>query len=204
MRTMAMESTPGRQPGPPRCSPAANPGAARRAFLAGGVSAGVAIILGVGCASPQRTAAKKLLEAVAKSNRRQSTAMKRFTDIVSSHLQESGATTADDVATGLQKLKAETAAIREEASSWPVPETTEAESLLIACRRVFQEREKLLEGFEAPFLDTLRNQVLPPQQKVQKATRMFESMTGVDGGLVLDLRRAQRAYAGAMGVFSYE
>ena len=67
-----------------------------------------------------------------------------------------------------------------------------------------QARAQLLDDFSTPFLETLRNPVLQLPQKLKKAGKMFESMTGVDDALTLDLRRAQRTYAGAMGVFSYE
>jgi len=168
------------------------------------LAVGVATLLAAGCASQQRTGAKKLLEAIAKANRRQSIARKNFTDIVSSRLQESSATTDDDVAAGLEKLKAETRTIREESEAWPVPKATEADSLILVCQRVFKARAKLFDDFSTPFLETLRNPVLQLPQKRQKAGKMIESMTGVDDALTLDLRRAQRTYAGAMGVFSYE
>ena len=176
----------------------------RRSLLLGGLAAGVATLLAAGCASPKRTAAKQLLEAIAKANRRQSIARKKFTDIVSARLQESATTTDDDVAAGLEKLKAETRAIQAESEAWPVPKETEAESLMIACRRVFKARAQLFDDFSTPFLETVRNLVLPPPQKLQKAGKIFESMAGADDALNLDLRRAQRTYAGAMGVFSYE
>ena len=176
----------------------------RRSLLLGGLAAGVATLLAAGCASPKRTAAKQLLESIAKANRRHSIARKKFTDIVSARLQESATTTDDDVAAGLEKLKAETRTIQEESEAWPVPTEMEAESLMIDCRRVFQSRVRLLDDFSTPFLETIRNPVLPPPQKLQKGGRMFESMTGADDSLNVDLRRAQRTYAGAMGVFSYE
>ena len=172
--------------------------------MLGGLAAGVATLLAAGCASPKRTAAKQLLESIAKANRRHSIARKKFTDIVSARLQESATTTDDDVAAGLEKLKAETRTIQEESEAWPVPTEMEAESLMIDCRRVFQSRVRLLDDFSTPFLETIRNPVLPPPQKLQKGGRMFESMTGADDSLNVDLRRAQRTYAGAMGVFSYE
>ena len=176
----------------------------RRSLLLGGLAAGVATLLAAGCASPKRTAAKQFLKSIAKANRRQSIARKKYTDIVSARLQESTTTTDDDVAAGLEKLKAEARTIQEESEAWPVPTETEAESLMIACRRVFQSRVRLLDDFSTPFLETIRNPVLPPPQKLQKGGRLFESMTGADDSLNLDLRRAQRTYAGAMGVFSYE
>ena len=103
----------------------------RRSLLLGGLAAGVATLLAAGCASPKRTAAKQLLESIAKANRRHSIARKKFTDIVSARLQESATTTDDDVAAGLEKLKAETRTIQEESEAWPVPTEMEAESLMI-------------------------------------------------------------------------
>ncbi|MSR27407.1 MAG: hypothetical protein EXS06_10425 [Planctomycetaceae bacterium] len=85
-----------------------------------------------------------------------------------------------------------------------MPKETESESFLIACRKVFKDRVRLLDDFSTPFLGMLRNLVLPPPQKLKKAGSMFESMSRADDFLNLDLRRAQRKYAGAMGVFSYE
>lgn len=179
--------------------------APRRSILGGGLATAVAVLFASGgCASRQRKDAKKLLEAIAKAGRRQSIARKQFIDIASARLQESTATTDDDVAAGLAKLKAECEAIREESQDWPIPTTMEAESLMIACRRALESRGKLLEDFEKPFLETLRNAVLPPPQKAQKAARLLEGMTGADDALSLDLRRAQRAYAASMGIFSYE
>jgi hypothetical protein len=203
MRTRVVEACGSRRPWWP-CRPTASNRLPRRSLLLGGLAAGVATLLAAGCASQRRTGAKKLLEAIAKANRRQSIARKKFTDIVSSRLQESSATTDDDVAAGLEKLKAETRTIREESEAWPVPKATEADSLILVCQRVFKARAQLFDDFSTPFLETLRNPVLLLPQKRQKAGKMFESMTGVDDALTLDLRRAQRTYAGAMGVFSYE
>ena len=203
MRTRGVESRGSRRPRWP-CRPTASNRLPRRSLLLGGLAVGVATLLAAGCASQQRTGAKKLLEAIAKANRRQSIARKNFTDIVSSRLQESSATTDDDVAAGLEKLKAETRTIREESEAWPVPKATEADSLILVCQRVFKARAQLFDDFSTPFLETLRNPVLQLPQKLKKAGKMFESMTGVDDALTLDLRRAQRTYAGAMGVFSYE
>ena len=208
MRTKVVEASWNRRPGLQR-QPSSNrlPGSnrlPRRSLLLGGLAAGLATLLAAGCASPQRTAAKQLLELIAKANRRQSIARKKFTDIVSARLLESATTTDDDIAAGLEKLKAESRTIQEESEAWPVPTATEANSLMLACRRVFKDRVRLLDEFSTPFLETLRNPVLPPPQKLKKAGSMFASMTGADDALNLDLRRAQRTYAGAMGVFSYE
>jgi len=202
MRTRVVEACGSRRPWW-QCRPTASNRLPRRSLLLGGLAAGVAT-LAAGCASQQRTGAKKLLEAIAKANRRQSIARKKFTDIVSSRLQESSATTDDEVAAGLEKLTAETRTIRVESEAWPVPKATEADSLILVCQRVFKARAQLFDDFSTPFLETLRNPVLQLPQKRQKAGKMFESMTGVDDALTLDLRRAQRTYAGAMGVFSYE
>ena len=214
MRTKVVEASWNRRPGLQR-QPSSNrlPGSnrllrsnrlPRRSLLLGGLVAGMATLLAAGCASPQRTAAKQLLELIAKANRRQSIARKKFSDIVSARLEESTTTTDDDIAAGLEKLKAESRTIQEESEAWPVPTVTEAESLMIACRRVFKDRVQLLDEFSTPFLETLRNPVLPPPQKLKKAGGMFYSMSGADDALNRDLRRAQRTYAGAMGVFSYE
>ena len=82
MRMKDLKTPPNTRPAPSGAVPRP-----RRKFLETGIWAGVTILVS-GCASPQRTGAKKLLEAIAKSNRRQSIAMKQFTDIVSSRLQD--------------------------------------------------------------------------------------------------------------------
>ena len=71
-------------------------------------------------------------------------------------------------------------------------------------RRVVTERQTLIADFKTPFLETLRNPVLPPAQKTKKAGQIFQALGTAESALMMDLRRAQRSYAGAMGVFSYE
>lgn len=168
-------------------------------LLTGCAAAGFA-----GCGSPRRTAAKKLLESISKVNRRYSIALKQFEDIVSARLNESAATTDEDVATGLEKLKATTAELVAESEAWTLPEGTETESLMVAFRAAYTSRQKLLDEFTTPFLEAIDNKVLPRAQKAQKAGKIFEAMVTANAALSVDLRRALRAYAGAMGVFSYE
>jgi hypothetical protein len=169
------------------------------------VLAGCAVAAGLsGCGSPRRTAAKKLLESISKVNRRYSIALKQFEDIVSARLNESPATTDEDVATGLEKLKATTAELVEESKGWTLPEGTETDSLMGVFRVVYTARQKLLDDFTPPFLEAIGNKVLPRSQKAQKAGKIFEAMITANTAQTVDLRRALRAYAGAMGVFSYE
>ncbi len=177
----------------------------RRWFLTAGRAGLIAALVGTaGCASPRRTEAKKLLESIAKANRRHTISFKRFEDIAAAHLDEGGAATSDDVAAGLEKLKASIATLLEESLAWSVPDTTEATSLVSTYRRVVTARQKLIADFETPFLETIRNPVLPPAQRTKKAGQLFQSMSIAESSLLMDLRRAQRAYAGAMGIFSYE
>ena len=177
----------------------------RRRLLAVGVAGAITAMIGTaGCASPRRTGAKKLLESIAKANRRHSIAFKQFEDIVAGHLDDGKAATNDDVAAGLEKLKASIDALLEESLEWDVPDTTEATSLISTYRRIVTARRKLIADFETPFLETIRNPVLPPAQRTKKAGQLFQSMSTAESSLLMDLRRAQRAYAGAMGVFSYE
>jgi hypothetical protein len=65
-------------------------------------------------------------------------------------------------------------------------------------------RQKLIADFETPFMETIRNPVLPPAQRTKKAGQIFQAMSIAENSLIMDLRRAQRAYAGEMGIFSYE
>jgi hypothetical protein len=177
----------------------------RRTLLTAGLAGGLAAVIGTGgCASPRRTAAKKLLESIAKANRRHSIAFKQFEDIAAARLDEGEAATNDDVAAALDKLKASIAGLLEESLTWEVPDTTEATSLVSTYRRVFTARQKLIADFETPFLETIRNPVLPPAQRTKKAGQIFQAMSIAESSLIMDLRRAQRAYAGEMGVFSYE
>ena len=177
----------------------------RRTLLTAGLAAGVAAVIGTGgCAAPRRTAAKKLLESIAKANRRHLIAFKQFEDIAAARLDEGETATNDDVAAALDKLKASIAGLLEESLAWEVPDTTEATSLVSTYRKVFTARQKLIADFETPFLETIRNPVLPPVQQTKKAGQIFQSMSIAESSLTMDLRRAQRAYAGEMGVFSYE
>jgi len=178
----------------------------RRTLLTAGLAGGVAAVIGTGgCASPRRTAAKKLLESIAKANRRHLIAFRKFEDIAAARLGEGQtATTNDDVAAALDTLKASIAALLEESQDWEVPDTTEATSLVSNYRRVFTARQKLIADFETPFLETIRNPVLPQDQLTRKARQIFQSMSIAESSLIMDLRRAQRRYAGDMGVFSYE
>ena len=177
----------------------------RRTLLTAGLAAGLATVIGTGgCAAPRRTAAKKLLESIAKANRRHSIAFKQFEDIVAARLDEGETATNDDVAAALEKLKASIATLLEESVAWEVPDTTEATSLISTYRRVATARQKLIAEFETPFLETIRNPVLPPAQRTKKAGQIFQSMSLAENALLVDLRRAQRTFAGAMGVFSYE
>jgi hypothetical protein len=181
------------------------PAIRRRRLLTAGVAGVVtAMIATAGCASPRRTEAKKLLESIAKANRRHSIAFKQFEDIAAARLDEGETATNDDVAAGLEKLKASIATLLEESLAWEVPETTEATSLISTYRRVVTARQKLMADFETPFLETIRNPVLPQAQRTKKAGQLFQSMSIAESSLIMDLRRAQRDYAGAMGVFSYE
>jgi hypothetical protein len=169
------------------------------------LAAGLATVIGTGgCAAPRRTAAKKLLESIAKANRRHLIAFKQFEDIVAARLDEGETATNDDVAAALEKLKASIATLLEESVAWEVPDTTEATSLISTYRRVATARQKLIADFETPFLETIRNPVLPPAQRTKKAGQIFQSMSLAENALLVDLRRAQRTFAGAMGVFSYE
>jgi hypothetical protein len=177
----------------------------RRTLLTVGLSGVAAAVIGTGgCASPRRTEAKKLLEAIAKANRRHSIAFKQFDDIVAGRLDDGEAATNDDVAAGLEKLKASIDTLLEESLEWDVPDTAEATSLISTYRRVVTARRKLIAEFETPFLETIRNPVLPPAQRTKKAGQLFQSMSTAESALLMDLRRAQRSYAGAMGIFSYE
>jgi len=181
------------------------PPSSRRTLLTAGLAGGLAAVIGTGgCASSRRTAAKKLLESIAKANRRHSIAFKQFEDIAAARLDEGEAATNDDVAAALDKLKASIAGLLEESQTWEMPDTTEATSLVSSYRRVFTARQKLIADFETPFLETIRNPVLPPAQRTKKAGQIFQSMSIAESSLVMDLRRAQRAYAGEMGIFSYE
>lgn len=175
----------------------------RRAVLAR-ILTGFAVAGFAGCGSPRRRAAKKLLESISKVNRKASIALKQFEDIVSARLNESAATTDEDVATGLEKLKAATAELVEESKSWTLPEGTETDTLMVAFRGAYASKQKLLDDFTAPFLEAIGNQVLPRAQKAQKAGKIFEAMVTANTARTVDLRRALRAYAAAMGVFSYE
>ena len=177
----------------------------RRTLLTAGLAAGLATVIGTGgCAAPSRTAAKKLLESIAKANRRHLIAFKQFEDVVAARLDEGETATNDDVGAALEKLKASIATQLEESVAWEVPDTTEATSLVSTYRRVVTARQKLMVEFETPFLETIRNPVLPPAQRTKKAGQLFQSMSIAENALLMDLRRAQRTFAGAMGVFSYE
>lgn len=177
----------------------------RRTLLTAGLAGGLATVIGTGgCAAPRRTAAKKLLESIAKANRRHLIAFKQFEDIVAARLDEGETATNDDVVAALEKLKASIATLLEESVAWEVPDTTEATSLVSTYRRVATGRQKLMVDFETPFLETIRNPVLPPAQRTKKAGQIFQSMSLAENALLMDLRRAQRTFAGAMGVFSYE
>jgi len=186
-------------------SPPEGPPSSRRTLLTAGLAGGLAAVIGTGgCAAPRRTAAKKLLESIAKANRRHLIAFKQFEDIAAARLDEGEAATNDDVAAALDKLKASIAGLLEESQTWEMPDTTEATSLVSSYRRVFTARQKLIADFETPFLETIRNPVLPPAQRTKKAGQIFQSMSIAETALIMDLRRAQRAYAGEMGIFSYE
>ena len=186
-------------------SPSEGPPLPRRTLLTAGLAGGLAAVIGTGgCASPRRTAAKKLLESIAKANRRHSIAFKQFEDIAAARLDEGETATNDDVAAALEKLKASIAGLLEESQTWEVPDTAEATSLVSSYRRIFTARQKLIADFETPFLETIRNPVLPPAQRTKKAGQIFQSMSIAETSLIMDLRRAQRAYAGEMGIFSYE
>lgn len=177
----------------------------RRTLLTVGLAGVVATVIGTGgCAAPRRTAAKKLLESIAKANRRHLIAFKQFEDIVAARLDEGETATNDDVAAALEKLKASIATLLEESVAWEVPDTTEATSLVSTYRRVVTARQKLMADFETPFLETIRNPVLPPAQRSKKAGQIFQALSTAENALLMDLRRAQRTFAGAMGVFSYE
>ena len=177
----------------------------RRTLLTAGLAGVLATVIGTGgCAAPRRTAAKKLLESIAKANRRHLIAFKQFEDIVAARLDEGETATNDDVVAALEKLKASIATLLEESVAWEVPDTTEATSLVSTYRRVATARQKLIADFETPFLETIRNPVLPPAQRTKKAGQIFQSMSLAENSLLMDLRRAQRTFAGAMGVFSYE
>jgi hypothetical protein len=177
----------------------------RRTLLTGGLAGGVAAVMSIGgCAAPRRTAAKKLLESIAKANRRHLIAFKQFEDIATARLVEGETATNDDVVAALDKLKASIAELLGESQAWDVPDTTEAAFLVSTYRRVFTARQKLIADFETPFLETIRNPVLPQGQVAKKAGQIFQSMSIAESSLIMDLRRAQRAYAGEMGVFSYE
>ena len=177
----------------------------RRTLLTAGLAGVLATVIGTGgCAAPRRTAAKKLLESIAKANRRHLIAFKQFEDIVAARLDEGETATNDDVVAALEKLKASIATLLEESVAWEVPDTTEATSLVSTYRRVATARQKLITDFETPFLETIRNPVLPPAQRTKKAGQIFQSMSLAENSLLMDLRRAQRTFAGAMGVFSYE
>jgi hypothetical protein len=186
-------------------SPPEGPPLPRRTLLTAGLAGGLAAVIGTGgCAAPRRTAAKKLLESIAKANRRHLIAFKQFEDIAAARLDAEETATNDDVAAALDKLKASIAEVLGESQTWDVPDTTEATSLVSTYRRVFTERQKLIADFETPFLETIRNPVLPQDQLTRKARQIFQSMSIAESSLIMDLRRAQRAYAGEMGVFSYE
>ena len=177
----------------------------RRTLLTAGLAAGLATVIGTGgCAAPRRTAAKKLLESIAKANRRHLIAFKQFEDIVAARLDEDEKAANDDVVASLEKLKASIATLLEESVAWEVPDTTEATALVSTYRRVATARQKLIADFETPFLETIRNPVLPPAQRTKKAGQIFQSMSLAENSLLMDLRRAQRTFAGSMGVFSYE
>lgn len=177
----------------------------RRTLLMAALAAGLATVIGTGgCAAPRRTAAKKLLESIAKANRRHLIAFKKFEDIVAARLDEGETATNDDVAAAHEKLKASIATQLEESVAWDVPDTTEATSLVSTYRRVVTARQKLMVDFETPLLETIRNPILPPAQRTKKAGQLFVSMSIAENALLMDLRRAQRTFAGAMGVFSYE
>lgn len=181
------------------------PPLSRRTLLTAGLAAGLATVIGTGgCAAPRRTAAKKLLESIAKANRLHLIAFKQFEDVVAARLDEGETATNDDVGAALEKLKASIATQLEESVAWEVPDTTEATSLVSTYRRVVTARQKLMVDFETPFLETIRNPVLPPAQRTKKAGQLFQSMSLAENSLRMDLRRAQRTFAGAMGVFSYE
>lgn len=186
-------------------SPSNGPPLPRRTLLTAGLAAGLATVIGIGgCATPRRTAAKKLLESIAKANRRHSIAFKQFEDIVAARLDEGETAANDDVVAALENLKASIATQLEESLAWEVPDTTEATSLVSTYRRVTTARQKLMVDFETPFLETIRNPILPPSQRTKKAGQLFQSMSIAENSLLMDLRRAQRTFAGAMGVFSYE
>lgn len=186
-------------------SPPEGPPLPRRTLLTAGLAGGLAAVIGTGgCAAPRRTAAKKLLESIAKANRRHLIAFKQFEDIAAARLDAEEAATNDDVAAALDKFKASIAGLLEESQTWEVPDTAEATSLVSNYRRIFTARQKLIADFETPFMETIRNPVLPRAQRTKKAGQIFQSMSIAENSLIMDLRRAQRAYAGEVGIFSYE
>ena len=186
-------------------SPPEGPPLSRRTLLTAGLAGVAAAAIGTGgCAAPRRTAAKKLLESIATANRRHLIAFKQFEDVVAARLDEGETATNDDVVASFEKLKASIATQLEESVAWELPDTTEATSLVSTYRRVVTARQKLMVDFETPFLETIRNPVLPPAQRTKKAGQLFQSMSIAESSLLMDLRRAQRTFAGAMGIFSYE
>lgn len=186
-------------------SPPEGPPLPRRTLLTVGLAGVAAAAIGAGgCAAPRRTAAKKLLESIAKANRLHLIAFKQFEDVVAARLDEGETATNDDVVAALEKLKASIATRLEESAAWELPDTTEATSLVSTYRRVVTARQKLMVDFETPFLETIRNPVLPPAQRTKKAGQIFQSLSIAENALLMDLRRAQRTFAGAMGIFSYE
>ena len=186
-------------------SPSNGPPLPRRTLLTAALAAGLATVIGTGgCAAPRRTAAKKLLESIANANRRHLIAFKQFEDIVAARLDEGDTAANDDVVASLEKLKASIATQLEESVAWEVPDTTEATSLVSTYRRVATARQKLMLDFETPFLETIRNPILRPAERTKKAGQLFQSMSIAENSLLMDLRRAQRTFAGAMGIFSYE
>ena len=186
-------------------SPSNGPPLPRRTLLTAALAAGLATVIGTGgCAAPRRTAAKKLLESIAKANRRHLIAFKQFEDIVAARLDEGDTAANDDVVASLEKLKASIATQLEESVAWEVPDTTEATSLVSTYRRVATARQKLMLDFETPFLETIRNPILRPAERTKKAGQLFQSLSIAENSLLMDLRRAQRTFAGAMGIFSYE
>ncbi len=170
-------------------------------FLAA-LSAGGSITLSTGCASPRRGEARRLLESIAKSNRRLAVASKQFGDVITSRLEEKASK--DDVIKGLEKLKGVFDPLRKGIDEWIVPKSPEAESLVSTYRGHLDKRERILDEFGPRIVEILTTMSVPLAERPKKLGEIVAQMNKAEAESLASLKQAQRTYAASMGVFSYE
>ena len=165
-------------------------------------SAGSVIPLATGCSSPRRGGARRLLESIAKSNRRLAIALNQFGDIIASRLEEKASK--EDVLEGLASLQATFAPLRKGVDEWLVPKSPEAEALVSTYRAYLDKREAIVEEFAPQIVEIVTTQAIPFLERPKRVQEIVGAMNRADATAIAGLKAAQRSYAASAGVFSYE